>query len=168
MSLRRLAANTLQDSLLLLTPRRSLARFGRFLYNTARLDLANEIHKNGEKLVQRTIVAGAPSTRPLTIFDVGANQGDWTNPLLDYCAEFQCNNLALYCFEPVASTMAILKRNTVRPNSPLPSITSSAPSPPVRTCPNCRPRRRLRHQCPHSRPLRRSLPPGVSRLTDSR
>lgn len=115
MSLRRLAVNTLQDSLLLLTPRRSLARVGRFLSNTARLDLANEIDNNGERLVQRTVISSAPSTRPLTIFDVGANQGDWTNPLLDCCNEFQCKNLALYCFEPVASTMAILKRNTVRP-----------------------------------------------------
>jgi FkbM family methyltransferase len=89
--------------------RRNLARIARFLTNTARLDVPNDLHNNGESIVQRCVLKHSPSDHELIVFDVGANIGEWSMQLLNISKERQ--NSCLYAFEPVTSTMVMLQAN---------------------------------------------------------
>jgi len=113
--IRKMAIKASQTTLLALAPRRSLARIARFLGNTARLDMPNDIGRNGELLVQSTVLSNAAKGRPLVVFDVGANRGEWVVPLLEQCDSIGCVNISVHCFEPVSSTMSMLRRSTSKP-----------------------------------------------------
>jgi FkbM family methyltransferase len=91
--------------------RRNLARAARFLTNTARLDIKNDMHTNGELLVQKVILKHFPTDRDLVVFDVGANIGEWSAQLLK-ATEYRSGSHSLLCaFEPVSSTMRMLQAN---------------------------------------------------------
>ncbi len=91
--------------------RRLLARAARALTNIARLDLGNDIGTNGELLVQKIVLSVIPRDSPLTIFDIGANVGEWTKPLIRSCNEMTAQNIQIHAFEPVSSTMRLLRTN---------------------------------------------------------
>ncbi len=61
-----------------------------------------EMHSNGEHWLQARL--GAMGS--VVAFDVGANQGEWTQGLLR-----QVPNCRVYCFEPVPTTFAKLQEN---------------------------------------------------------
>jgi FkbM family methyltransferase len=92
----------------MLVGRRNLYRISRFLMYTARGDVANTPYNpllNGESMVQMVALGVAAS--PVTIFDVGANIGEWTSGLL----EISCNlriPAEVYAFEPCRDTFAQL------------------------------------------------------------
>lgn len=89
-------------------------RLGRAVYMRARRDDVNDISVNGELMVQARIVEAAlkAGREELCCFDVGANRGDWSLPLLDRCDALSFSGLVLYMFEPVPSTLDILRRKT--------------------------------------------------------
>lgn len=88
-----------------------LYRLGRKMYMSARRDIPNDMRANGEQLLQRAAIL-ARRQQELVVFDVGANVGDWTQQFLQ---ELRTNppppRLALYAFEPVPTTMQVLKQN---------------------------------------------------------
>lgn len=90
--------------------RRFVARVGRWLSNAARLDVANDMRTNGERLVQEIVVRNYPSDRDLVVFDIGANVGDWSAQLLARCGPFARGSCSLHAFEPVSSTAEALRR----------------------------------------------------------
>src|ERR1700730_8170910 len=90
--------------------RRCLARIGRYLTNTARLDVANDMRTNGEQLVQELVLRNYPKNRDLVVFDVGAHVGDWSAQLLGANASRNREICFLHAFEPVSSTMEMLLR----------------------------------------------------------
>src|SRR5881392_3283318 len=61
--------------------RRNLVRLGRLISMEARLDSANDMAGNGERLVQKCLLRHA-GERKVVAFDVGANIGEWTESLL--------------------------------------------------------------------------------------
>jgi FkbM family methyltransferase len=80
----------------------------------ARGDIDNNISSNGELMVQRCVVDAWKLThdpeKRLVVFDVGANVGDWSEPLLSYIASSFHNAVSdLHMFEPVPDTLAILQ-----------------------------------------------------------
>jgi FkbM family methyltransferase len=91
--------------------RRNLARFARFLTNEVRLDVSNDMESNGERLVQKTALQIASSAdSPITIFDAGANIGDWTCSLLEMAASDSVSNFRIHAFEPCEATYKTLRR----------------------------------------------------------
>lgn len=91
--------------------RRNLARFARMLTLEARLDAGNEIATNGERLVQRIALQTAPRGKPVVVFDVGANVGEWTRALLDHAVvETMRDDVRVYAFEPCRGTFETLDR----------------------------------------------------------
>lgn len=87
--------------------KRILWRVGRRIYMRARGEQSfGQISKNGESYLQRCVIKNVPDTALLTIFDIGANQGEWTISLLTHLTPERCNpdHLRLYAFEPVNST----------------------------------------------------------------
>ena len=91
--------------------RRNLVRVARYLTNTARLDVLNDMRLNGELLVQDTVLANFPADRELVVFDVGANLGEWSLQLLARSDLAKRSVGMLHAFEPVSSTMRILQEN---------------------------------------------------------
>jgi FkbM family methyltransferase len=89
--------------------RRCLARISRYLTNTARLDVANDMRTNGESLVQELVLRNYPADRDLVVFDVGANRGDWSAQLLRTVASSR-ERCFLHTFEPVSSSMEMLQQ----------------------------------------------------------
>ena len=87
-------------------------RIGRGLYMLARGDTYNNIVDNGELMVQARVVQAVMKAgcEELNCFDIGANVGDWSLPLLSYCDTQHYTKLALYLFEPVPSTLEILRQ----------------------------------------------------------
>lgn len=87
-----------------------LYRVGRKMYMRARGEVPNDMHANGELLVQRSVLAVA-GLDELVIFDVGANVGDWTRQLLAEEKKLgDRHRLSVYAFEPVPSTMNTLRQ----------------------------------------------------------
>jgi len=71
--------------------RRALWRLGRNLYQQARAETCNDIATNGEGALQRRMAAArAKAGKPLVVFDVGANVGDWTLSLLAHARAAGC------------------------------------------------------------------------------
>lgn len=89
--------------------RKNLVRGSRFLLDYARRDLPNQMDRNGEWLVQDTVLAHGDS-RTLNVFDVGANIGAWTQRLLRASRDAGVMT-QVYAFEPAALTFEQLKRN---------------------------------------------------------
>jgi FkbM family methyltransferase len=83
-------------------------RLGRALYMQARGDVPNDMTINGELMIQKSVIKGSSDDK-LVCFDVGANIGDWSAALLSSCQSkpFQ---LELYVFEPVPSTVNVLRK----------------------------------------------------------
>lgn len=82
--------------------RRFLFRVGRFLYLRARRDFPNNIHTNGELMIQNNVLKGCSSEERIVIFDVGANVGEWTSFVLAQAAKLGVKDrLRIYAFEPV-------------------------------------------------------------------
>jgi FkbM family methyltransferase len=110
--LKELVKKTIVNGLWGLMGRRNLVRFARFLTLEARLDAGNEIASNGERLVQRTALRIAEDAGgPAVIFDVGANVGDWTIPLLDILGPGGREDARIYSFEPCQATFDMLRSN---------------------------------------------------------
>lgn len=83
--------------------RRLFWRLGRAIYLHARRDFGSEITTSGERDLQVNL---GRLTRPLTVFDVGANLGQWSTSLLQVCRD----DLDLTCFEPSPTTFLELSR----------------------------------------------------------
>jgi FkbM family methyltransferase len=68
----------------------------------ARLDLPNDMAKNGEILVQRAVARGVNDDEPLCVLDIGANVGDWSTRLVLATDEERIarSRLRLHAFEP--------------------------------------------------------------------
>jgi len=103
-------------------------RVGRALYMEARGDCSTEVVLLGELMVQHCIIKAAlkRGVNHLYCFDIGANIGDWSKPMLLECEKMGVE-LDLYLFEPVPSTHKILRKNIgVRSNIYYESIALSS------------------------------------------
>jgi FkbM family methyltransferase len=105
----RAAKRILMGALSLALGRRNIVRLGRFLSNEGRLDLLNEIDRNGENLVQRAALQQAPTGADVVIFDVGANVGEWTRNLLS--EPLPGARPKIHLFEPCETTFQTLVSN---------------------------------------------------------
>lgn len=94
-------------------PVRRLAwRAGRRLYCAARGESPNDMAHNGESYVQAAVIAAcAKAGSPMTVFDIGANQGAWTRQLLGLIPPERVEATQVHMFEPVPSTQRSLRRN---------------------------------------------------------
>lgn len=104
-------------------------RIGRGLYLLARGDTNNDIAENGELMIQACVIQAAMKSgcEEVTCFDIGANVGDWSLPLLSYCDKQNFSKLALHLFEPVPSTLEILRQKVgIRKNVQLEEIALSS------------------------------------------
>ncbi len=92
--------------------RRLMWRAGRYLYRRARGEVANNIETNGEAYVQASVLAGAGTSKmPLTVFDVGANLGEWARLFLSQIPAQLISSARILMFEPVPATYDKLKVN---------------------------------------------------------
>jgi FkbM family methyltransferase len=98
------------DGLCRVFGRRPVVRAARFALNRAKLDLPNEPETNGEQALQRWVLAAAPARGPITVFDVGANVGAWSESLLAQALRSRhSHTLDLHAFEPASTTCAALR-----------------------------------------------------------
>ena len=91
-------------------------RLGRTLYMRARgEERFGEMSHNGETYVQRCVIANANPDHPLTILDIGANQGAWTASFLQSLKEARRNldGTVIHAFEPVAATVKLFRTSLV-------------------------------------------------------
>lgn len=82
-------------------------RFGRKLYMHARgEERYGTVDRNGEAHAIRSMLTSTSDIEKLVVFDIGANQGDWTKNLLLATPEMRRipARLALHAFEPVPAT----------------------------------------------------------------
>lgn len=95
------------------TPRRLVWRLGRKLYRAARGESNNAMATNGESFLQRIVAerAARESAGPITVLDIGANVGIWTQFLFPILTEEQRSSIRSYAFEPVPETFEELARN---------------------------------------------------------
>lgn len=96
-------AGQLADLLTAALGRRLVVRAARFVLHRARLDVPNDLHRNGERLVQRLVLESAP-VGTIVVFDVGANVGQWTEALLTAAGRVGLQDLQIHAFEPSAYT----------------------------------------------------------------
>ncbi len=92
---------------------RSLSwRLGRSLYLEARAESVNNAEFNGEQLLQKQLLSNfCNSEVALTIFDVGANIGDWTLSLLNEVSNHNMNRkVDIHSFEPVPTAYCVLQQ----------------------------------------------------------
>ncbi len=91
--------------------RRWAVRAARFTLNSARLDGPNDPARNGEHLLQRWVLAALSATSEVTVFDVGANVGEWSQALLREASRTRsAGSLHLHAFEPASFTYQLLSR----------------------------------------------------------
>ncbi|WP_198032905.1 FkbM family methyltransferase [Mesorhizobium sp. L48C026A00] len=91
--------------------RRLLWRASRWLYCVARGEQGNnDMRFNGEYYLQARVVDAARPEQELTIFDVGANRGEWTVALLKDVKKRRpdIRNLKVHAFEPTTTTRVFL------------------------------------------------------------
>jgi FkbM family methyltransferase len=91
-------------------------RLGRALYMYARGDEPDGMSSNGELLVQRGALSAfkknSVTRKKLTVFDIGANVGEWTFSLIEHSKKEGIDEyLELTLFEPVPETANQLRRN---------------------------------------------------------
>jgi FkbM family methyltransferase len=96
--------------------RRNIYRLGRAMYLHARGDIANDMSRNGEILIQNGVLsgwrAGPAENYKLVIFDVGANIGEWSAALLGQLKAHAIDErVDLFSFEPVPATAKTLRGN---------------------------------------------------------
>jgi FkbM family methyltransferase len=75
---------------------------------------------NGEAYVQSSVLSNTTlSSGALTVFDVGANIGEWTQSFLEQLPEMRLRTTRIFLFEPVPSTYARLRANLdgIAPNT---------------------------------------------------
>jgi len=92
-------------ALLQIGGRKNLYWVSRFMMRTARGDVRNDYDHNGEKMAQSVALRSASS--PATVFDVGANVGDWTAGLLEVSERLEIP-VHVYAFEPCHGTYSRL------------------------------------------------------------
>ncbi|NNE23909.1 MAG: FkbM family methyltransferase [Rhizobiales bacterium] len=99
--------------------RRLVWRASRSLYRSARGEVRNTLASNGETYVQ-ACVTGAGKGRELTVFDVGANRGEWTRLLIEQAAACGVKpaDLRVVMFEPVPATYEKLCGRVAQMKSP--------------------------------------------------
>ncbi len=86
--------------------RRLFWRLGRRLYTSARGEqIAVDIESDGEAYLQARVIANAPAAR-LQVFDIGANEGDWTRCLINQLPADRRSRdrVRVDVFEPVPAT----------------------------------------------------------------
>lgn len=79
--------------------RKTVVRASRFVLHRARLDVPNQLHRNGEVVLQRWVLHHI-GQRDLVVFDVGANVGEWTAALLEQASGVDIAHLQIHAFEP--------------------------------------------------------------------
>ncbi len=94
----------------LLLGRRNLVRLSRFLTNGSRLDVKNEMARNGESLVQRAVLAAPRGDGGPVVFDVGAHVGGWTRLLFEEGRRIGADPV-VHAFEPCPGTSRLLRAN---------------------------------------------------------
>jgi len=98
--------------------RKNFVRLGRFLWMRARLDGPNDMARNGELLLQRSVSKALANQPSVSIIDVGANVGAWSQHML---ANLEQNHgltgVSIYLFEPAPVAFATLEREFAK--SPL-------------------------------------------------
>lgn len=77
-----------------------LWRLGRLLYMGARRELRNEPETNGEYALQQWFLKTAEPNAPLTICDVGANVGNWTEQMRAALRLADHQTFVIRAFEP--------------------------------------------------------------------
>lgn len=81
--------------------RRQVVRISRFALNRARLDVQNTIQSNGESQLQLDVLQGVLSGKQITIFDVGANVGQWSQQLVASADSLGVTKrMQVHAFEP--------------------------------------------------------------------
>jgi FkbM family methyltransferase len=95
--------------------RRNAVRMARFLTNELRFDGPNDMQANGELLVQTSVLRGAREA--MTIFDIGANIGDWTLAFVENAAACGRSDYAIHLFEPSMTTARMLKAHLAQHES---------------------------------------------------
>jgi FkbM family methyltransferase len=88
--------------------RRLAWRLGRAIYMEARGEVANAIASNGEAALARAVVSAVDPAHTLTVWDVGANLGEWSQIVVDACSHAG-REFRLELFEPVPATQAALE-----------------------------------------------------------
>ncbi|MEM7004588.1 MAG: FkbM family methyltransferase [Pseudomonadota bacterium] len=87
-------------------------RIGRKIYMSARQEERfGAINRNGEAYAIRNMISHTNGMDQLVVFDIGANQGDWTKQLLlSMPAERkEQDRLSVHAFEPVPETSAMYR-----------------------------------------------------------
>ena len=100
-------------------------RAGRALYMRSRgEERFGDIKRNGEAFLQRCMLEATLSENIVTVFDIGANQGEWTKSLLSEASELRLGHerLVVHAFEPVPST-AEMFRNIIATGNSDPCVT---------------------------------------------
>ncbi len=86
----------------------NLVRAGDFISRAGRMDVRNDIHQNGEILIQETVLKQTNS-KNLVIIDCGANTGQWAVQLVSTVTKLdEEKRLKVYCFEPSSYTFECL------------------------------------------------------------
>lgn len=85
--------------------RHRLWRIGRWLYTAARRDLPGDAEDTGEMALAQWIASAWSGEGAPVILDIGANLGDWIEPLL---AAFAPQGVRAYAFEPAPQQRARL------------------------------------------------------------
>lgn len=86
-------------------------RLGRSLYIYARKESSVNIKTDGEERIQRELIKLLSKEDSATVFDIGANVGDWTISLLEKLQFNEISNATIHAFEPIIDTYNSLKRN---------------------------------------------------------
>lgn len=110
MSLLKQSSHTALGLLEKLIGRGQLARAARFITNAVRLDVPNDLTRNGETLVVESVLQGHAGGRPPVILDCGANVGHYSLMVFRTAAKLS-RTVSLHAFEPSALTFARLKKN---------------------------------------------------------
>jgi FkbM family methyltransferase len=98
------------DATIRLAGRQRVVRAARFALNRARLDSPNSIESNGEALLQARVVTAAPGGTTIRVFDVGANEGQWSASMMQQAeAAGRASDLELHAFEPSTFTVDRLR-----------------------------------------------------------
>jgi FkbM family methyltransferase len=81
--------------------RRAVVRAARYVLTRARLDYPNDLHHNGESVLQRWVLDRAPQGEQIHVADVGANAGRWSLSMLAAASRAKRDgDLHLHAFEP--------------------------------------------------------------------
>lgn len=79
--------------------RRATWRLGRRIYCLARGEGVNRLEVNGELYVQNSVLAAKDVVNP-TVFDVGANVGEWTRSFIKQIERRSHGGAKIWAFEP--------------------------------------------------------------------